>query len=59
MTAPATEVPTLDWSKHQVLKKAQPCRICTRGALMTDETKTPCHKTCAEIEAASIARTAQ
>lgn len=53
-TAPFTHPVTLDWRKHQVGDRRR-CRICGQGAFMRDETGEPCHKVCAEIEAAKTA----
>jgi hypothetical protein len=50
----AEDIQRLDWRQHNVGQKQGPCRLCGRPAFMRDETNTPCHKTCAELELAQI-----
>jgi hypothetical protein len=45
-TAPL--LPALDWRDHKVNFIRHRCRICGRGAYLTDNYGAPCHKTCAE-----------
>lgn len=41
----------LNWTRHASGDRA-PCRLCGKGAFTRDENNRPCHKTCAEEEAA-------
>jgi hypothetical protein len=43
--------PTFDWRHGHSVGDGRPCRICLHDAFMRDETGTPCHKVCAELEA--------
>lgn len=47
----------LDWHKHKLGARLT-CRLCPQKALMRDEQGRPCHKVCAEREAADKASVA-
>lgn len=47
----------LDWRSHKVGARLK-CRLCVEKALMRDGQGKPCHKVCAEREAAATAGTA-
>ncbi|GLY21680.1 competence protein CoiA family protein [Micromonospora sp. NBRC 101691] len=50
-SGPATASVSLNWSKHAA-GEPRPCRVCQKPALMRDQDGRPCHKVCAESQAA-------
>jgi hypothetical protein len=40
----------LDWRRHRITWRPEPCKHCRKPALSLDDDGQPCHKACAELE---------